>query len=178
MMNTSVFARRRVQHRAARRKRSLTLPLLLLGVAVTMPMIADAQLLRGPIGAVPVAPGPSGLASKAPIQSIIQLTCTQANCSGDTPTTGAGQTLEVLFVSCFVNTVLTEDFFAASVTVVRGDTVIAGHFLGAPWHPSGRTYFISQPILLTVPPGHFLRFEAQSLGGALSSATCTMSSKS
>lgn len=178
MIKTSVFARRRVQHQAARRTSSKALPLLLLGVAAAMPLIAEAQLLRGPNGAAPVAPGPFVFGSKAPIQSIVTLTCAQTYCSGDTPTTGVGQTLEVLFVSCFVNTGLAGDFLAAAVAVMRGDTTLAGHFLGTPWHPSGRTYFISQPILLTVPPGHFLRFEAQSLGGPLSSATCTMSSKS
>jgi hypothetical protein len=177
MIKTSVFARRRVQHHAGRRTSSMALPPLLLAVAATMPMFADAQLLRGPISAAPVAPGP-GVASKAPNQGTVTLTCTQTYCSGDTPTTGPGQTLEVLFVSCLVNTVLTEDLFGAAVTLMRGDTAIAGHYLGAPWHPSGRIYIVSQPILLTVPPGHFLRFEAQSLGGALSAAFCTMSGKS
>ena len=135
------------------------------------------QLLRGPIRAAPVAPGPSGFASKAPIQIIVPMTCAQNYCSGDTPTTGVGQTLEVLFVSCFVHTDLTDDFLTGAVGVVRGDTTIAGHFLGATWRPHGRSYVISQPIFLTVPPEHFLRFEAASLAGPLS-AICTMSSKS
>ena len=178
MIKTPVFARRRAQRHAAWRKSSVALPLLLLGLTATIPMIADAQLLRGPNGAAPVAPGALVFGSRAPTQIIVPLTCAQSYCSGDTPTTGVGQTLEVLFVSCFVNTALTEDFWAAAVAVMRGDTTLAGHYLGAPWHPSGRTYFISQPILLTVPPQHFLRFETQSLGGALLSATCTMSSKS
>jgi hypothetical protein len=156
----------------------MALGLLTLVAALTTPLTADAQLIRGPISAAPVFPGPPGLASKAPIQSIVTLTCTGTECRGDTPTTGVGQTLEVLFVSCFFNTELVDDFLAASATVTQGDTTIAGHFLGSPWHPSGRTYYISQPILLTVPPGHFLRFAAQSLGGPLLSGTCTMSSKS
>jgi len=177
MTKTSLFPRQRAQHHAARRTSSMALPLLLLGAAAMMPMIADAQLLRGPISAAPVAPGPSGFASRAPIQIIVPLSCTQNYCSGDTPTTGVGQTLEVLFVSCFVHTDLTDDFLTGAVGVVRGDTTIAGHFLGATWRPHGRSYVISQPIFLTVPPEHFLRFEAASLAGPLS-AICTMSSKS
>ena len=178
MTKTSLFPRQRAQHHAARRTSSMALPLLLLGAAAMMPMIADAQLLRGPIRAAPVAPGPSGFASKAPIQIIVPMTCAQNYCSGDTPTTGVGQTLEVLFVSCLIETVLTDDFAIAAVSVMRGDTMSAGHYLGAPWQPRGHTYIISQPILLTVPPEHFLRFEAASLGGQLSFARCTMSSKS
>jgi hypothetical protein len=172
------LARLRTQHRTARRS-SLTgaLGLLLLSAAVTIPMAADAQLLRAPVPAAPVLPGHPGLASQAPIQSIVDLTCDGIVCHGETPTTGVGQTLEVLFVSCGINTERVDDLLGASATVVKGDDVIAGHFLGSVSHPTGRFYFISQPILLTVPPGHFLRFTAQTLGGPILSASCSMAAK-
>jgi hypothetical protein len=169
---------RRHHHAAHRSRRTLTLGLVTLAAALTMPAAAAAQLLQGPIAAAPVFPGPPGFASKAPIQSIVTLTCDGIVCHGDTPTTGVGQTLEVLFVSCGINTERVDDFLGASVVVLQGDNAIAGHFLGStPPHPSRRFSFISQPILLTVPPGHFLRFTAQSLGGPILSATCSMSAK-
>ena len=172
MNKTSVFARRRVQHHAARRTSSMALTLLLLSVAATMPMIADAQLLRGRSAQLPSPPGRLGRIQGADSEHR-HLTCNQTYCSGALRRRDPGRHLR----SCSSPARqyrAHRRLFGAGVTVMRGDTSITGHYLGVPWHPSGRLYIISQPILLTVPPGHFLRFEAQSLGGQLSSAACTM----
>lgn len=178
MKTTALLASLRRHHHAGRRSgTTITLGLLMLAAVLTMPLIADAQLLRAPVAAAPVFPAPPGLASRAPIQSVVDLTCEGIVCHGDTPTTGVGQTLEVLFVSCGINTERVDDLLGASAAVVKSDSAIAGHFLGSTSHPTGRFFFISQPTLLTVPPGHFLRFTVQSLGGPILSATCSMAAK-
>jgi hypothetical protein len=172
MITNSVFTWSQCFSRAAWRTcASIAVGLVALA-AVAPATSASAQSKSPSIGS------PGGVAGQAPTQTVVDLICNGSECRGDAPTAGPGQRLAIEFVSCFINTEVVDDLLAVTAQVIHKEAGVAGHFLApTSFHPTGRVFFVSQPIVLTVPPEHFLRLTVQSKGGAIITAQCGVSGR-